>query len=97
MWAYDSVQVRTWDSHAVRLLSVIDDYIWECLAVRAGRGVRSSDALESLAELMIIRGVPGHIRSDDGPEFAAKAVSEWLEGVGARTLYSEPGSPWEKG
>ena len=97
VWAYDFVLVRTQDSRAVRLLTVIDEYTRECLAIRADRQIRSSDVIETLAELMMIRGVPDHIRSDNGPEFTARAVREWLGRVGARTLYIEPGSPWENG
>ena len=94
VWAYDFVLVRTQDNRAVRLLTVIDEYTRECLAIRADRRIRSSDVIETLAELMMIRGVPDHIRSDNGPEFTARAVREWLGRVGARTLYIEPGSPW---
>ena len=97
MWAYDFVQVRTRDGKAVRLLTVIDEYTRGCLAIRAGRSIRSPNVIETLAELMTARGVPEHIRSDNGPEFTAKAVREWLGGVGAKTLYIEPGSPWENG
>ena len=97
MWAYDFVLVRTQDSRAVRLLTVIDEYTRECLAIRADRQIRSSEVIETLAELLRIRGVPDHIRSDNGPEFTARAVREWLGRVGARTLYIEPGSPWENG
>ena len=81
----------------MRLLTVIDEYTRECLAIRAGRSIRSSDVIETLAGLMVDKGVPEHIRSDNGPEFTARATREWLEGVGARTLYLEPGSPWENG
>ena len=97
MWAYDFVQIRTRDGRAVRLLTIIDEYTRECLAIQAGRSIRSSDVIESLADLMTARGVPEHIRSDNGPEFTAKAVREWLGKVGAKALYIEPGSPWEKG
>ncbi len=97
MWAYDFVQIRTREGQPVRLLTVIDEYARECLAIRAGRSIRSSDVIETLAGLMTDRGVPEHIRSDNGPEFTAKAVREWLGKVGARTLYIEPGSPWENG
>jgi len=81
----------------VRLLTVIDEYSRECLALRAGRSIRSAEVIEVLAELMLFRGVPDRIRSDNGPEFTARAVREWLGRVGARTLYIEPGSPWENG
>ena len=81
----------------MRLLTIIDEYIRECLAIRAGRSIRSSDVIETLAELMTVRGVSEHIRSDNGPAFTAKAVREWLDKVGAKTLYIEPGSLWENG
>ena len=97
VWAYDFVQVRTRDGRAVRLRTVIDEYTRECLAIRAGHSIRSLDVIETLAELMTARGVPEHIRSDNGPEFTAKAVREWLGKVGAKTLYIEPGSLWENG
>ena len=97
VWAHDFVLVRTHDGRGVRLLTVMDEYTRECLAIRADRHIRSCDVIETLAELMMIRGVPDHIRSDNGPEFTARAVREWLGGVGARTLYIQPGSPWENG
>ena len=97
VWAYDFVLVRTQDGRAVRLLTVIDEYTRECLAIRADRHIRSSDVIETLTELMVVRGVPDHIRSDNGPEFTARAIRDWLGNVGARTLYIEPGSPWENG
>ena len=97
VWAYDFVLTRTHDGKPVRMLAVIDEYTRECLAIRAGRHIRSDDILDCLSELMVQRGVPEHIRSDNGPEFTAKAVRQWLGRVGARTLYIEPGSPWENG
>ena len=97
VWAYDFVLMRTHDGKAVRLLVVIDEYTRECLAIRADRHFRSRNVIETLADLMARRGVPDHIRSDNGPEFTAKAIREWLAKVGARTLYIEPGSPWENG
>jgi len=97
VWAYDFVHLRLHDGKGVRLLTVIDEYSRECLAIRAARSIRSADVIEVLAELMVFRGVPDHIRSDNGPEFTARAVREWLGQVGARTLYIEPGSPWENG
>ena len=97
MWANDFVQIRIWDGHAVRLQTVIDEYTRECLAIRAGRGIRSSYVIETLAELMTARGVPEHIRSDNGPEFTVRAVREWLGRMGAKTPYISSGSPWENG
>ncbi len=97
MWAYDVVQIRTRDGRAVRLLAVIDEYTKECLAIRPRRSIRSSDVIETLADLVIARGVPEQIRADNGPEFTARAVREWLGKVGAKALYIEPGSPLENG
>ncbi len=97
VWAYDFVHLWLHDGTRVRLLTVIDEYSRECLAIRAARSIRSADVIEVLAELMVFRGVPDHIRSDNGPEFTARAVREWLGRAGARTLYIEPGSPWENG
>ena len=97
MWAYDFVAVRTEDGRAVRLLTVIDEYSRECLAIRADRHIRSVDVIETLMELMVTRGVPDYIRSDNGPEFTAQAIRSWLGKVGAATLYIQPGSPWENG
>ena len=97
VWAYDFVLERTRDGRAVRLLTVIDEHTRECLAIRADRRIRSIDVIATLADLMVTRGVPEHIRSDNGPEFTSRAVREWLGNVGAKTLYIEPGSPWENG
>ena len=97
VWAYDFVLTRTHDGRAVRLLTLIDEFSRECLAIRAGRHMRSDDVLQCLAELFIIRGIPEHIRSDNGPEFTARAVRKWLSRVGVMTLFIEPGSPWENG
>ena len=97
MWAYDFVYLRLHDGTEVRLLTVIDEYSRECLAIRAARSIPSAVVMEALAELMVFRGVPDHIRWYDGPEFTVRAVREWLGRVGAGTLYIEPGSPWENG
>ncbi|MEL6497615.1 MAG: IS3 family transposase [Planctomycetota bacterium] len=97
VWSYDFVQGRTHDGRAFRMLTVIDEYSRECLAIDVARNLKSDDVLERLAWLMATRGVPGHIRSDNGAEFTAKAVRGWLKRVGVKTLYIEPGSPWENG
>ena len=95
VWAYDFVLVRTHDGRGVRLLTVIEEYTRECLAIRADRHIRSCDVIETLAELIMIREYPTISVRTTGREFTARAVREWLGGVGARTLYIEPGSPWE--
>lgn len=97
VWAYDFVSCRTHDGRAVRMLTLIDEFSRECLAIRAARNLKSDNILEILTELFTLRGVPEHIRSDNGPEFTAKVVRRWLPKVGVQTLFIEPGSPWENG
>ena len=80
-----------------RMLNVIDEFTHECLAIRVARKLKAIDVIDVLSDLFILRGVPGHIRSDNGPEFVAKAVQEWIAAVGAKTAYIAPGSPWENG
>jgi len=97
VWAYDIVHDRTHDGRPLRMLTLVDEYTRECLAIDVARRLTSEDVLERLADLFIRRGVPDHIRSDNGSEFTAKAVREWLAKMGVRTLFIEPGSPWENG
>jgi putative transposase len=97
VWSYDFVQARTRDGRAFRMLTAIDEFTRECLAIDVARKLKSDDVLERLSDLFVRRGVPGHIRSDNGPEFTAKQVRSWLGRVGVTTLYIEPGSPWENG
>jgi transposase InsO family protein len=97
VWAYDFVMARTHDGRAFRMLTIIDEYTRECLAIDVARHLRSDDVLYCLAGLFVDRGPPDHIRSDNGSEFTAKAVREWLARVGVKTLYIAPGSPWENG
>ena len=93
--AYDFVAVRTKNGRPLKLLTIVDEYTQECLAINVDRRLRSDDVLHRLSELFVQQGAPEHIRSDNGPEFAAKAVREWLRRVGVQTLFIEPGSPWE--
>jgi transposase InsO family protein len=79
------------------MLNVIDEFTHECLAIRVNRKLKAVDVIDVLSDLFILRGVPGHIRSDNGAEFIAKAVQDWINAVGARTAYIAPGSPWENG
>jgi len=79
------------------MLNVIDEFTRECLSIRVARKLKSLDVIDVLSDLFILRGVPGHVRSDNGPEFIATAVREWIAAVGAKTAYIEPGSPWENG
>jgi transposase InsO family protein len=97
VWAYDFVQSQTHDGRAFRMLTLVDEYTRECLAIDVARKLTSNDVLERLAWLMATRGVPEHVRSDNGPEFTAQVVREWMSRVGVKTLFIEPGSPWENG
>ena len=97
VWSYDFVEDRTHDGRKIRMLTVIDEYSRECLAIDVERRLRSDDVLAKLTELFVLHGPPEHIRSDNGPEFTAKAVRKWLERVGVKTLFITPGSPWENG
>ena len=97
VWSYDFVEDRTHNGRKFRMLNVIDEFTRECLAIRIDRKLKSTDVIDVLSDLFILRGVPGHVRSDNGPEFIAKAVREWIAAVGARTAFIEPGSPWENG
>jgi putative transposase len=97
IWSYDFVSERTHDGRPLRLLTILDEYSRECLAIRVARRASSIDVLTVLARLFVERGTPEHIRSDNGPEFSAKMVRAWLERLGVRTLFTEPGSPWENG
>jgi transposase InsO family protein len=97
VWSYDFVSAMTHDGRALRLLTLIDEYTRECLAIRVARRLGRYEVIETLAEVMEQRGVPEHIRSDNGPEFIAQELRRWLAHVGTATLYIEPGSPWENG
>jgi transposase InsO family protein len=97
VWAYDFVTARTHNGRAFRMLTIVDEFTRECLSIDVARRITSDDVLERLAWLFVTRGVPEHIRSDNGPEFTAKVVRQWLEDVGVKTLFIEPGSPWENG
>ena len=97
VWAYDFVFDRTHDGRPLKLLTMVDEYTRECLAVEVDRRMTSQDVVRVLARLMLSHGVPDHIRSDNGPEFVAKVVREWLARLEVKTLFIEPGSPWENG
>ena len=97
VWSYDFVEDRTHEGKKYRMLNIIDEFTHECLAIRIDRRLKSIDVIDLLSDLFILRGVPGHIRSDNGPEFVAKAVQKWITAVGAKTAYITPGSPWENG
>lgn len=97
VWSYDFVSERTHDGQAFRILNVIDEFTRECLAVMVKRHLDHEDVQECLTELFCTRGVPAHLRSDNGPEFIANALRAWLDHLKVKPLFIEPGSPWENG
>jgi putative transposase len=97
VWSYDFVEDRTHNGRKYRMLNVIDEFTREGIAIRVSRKLKALDVIDVLSDLFILRGIPAHIRSDNGPEFIASAVREWIAAVGAKTAYIMPGSPWENG
>jgi len=97
VWSYDFVEDRTHDGRKYRILNVIDEFTRECLAIRINRKLKSTDVIDVLSDLFILRGIPTHVRSDNGPEFIAQALRDWLAAVGSKPAYIMPGSPWENG
>ena len=97
VWSYDFVSAYTHDGRTVRMLNLIDEYTRECLAIYVRRRIKSTNVIDVLADAMIEHGIPEYIRSDNGPEFVAAELREWLASTGSATLYIEPGSPWENG
>ena len=97
VWSYDFMNARTHEGRTLRLLTLLDEYTRECLAIRVERRMGSQQIIEALSDVMLWRGIPEQIRSDNGPEFIAKQLRQWLAKLGTATLYIEPGSPWENG
>jgi transposase InsO family protein len=97
VWCWDFVFDHTTSGSTLKWLSIVDEYTRECLCLKVDRSITSEDVIDTLAELFAMRGVPRHIRSDNGPEFIARAIQRWLTQVEVETLYIEPGSPWENG
>jgi len=97
VWSYDFMTARTTDGRAFRILNIIDEYTRQCLATLVKRHITSEDVIDQLFNLFIFRRIPEHIRSDNGPEFTAQAIRKWLNRLGVKTLFIEPGSPWENG
>jgi len=97
VWSYDFVIARTSEGRAFRILAILDEYTRECLAILVARHISSQEVIDQLFNLFVFRGIPENIRSDNGPEFTAKAVRAWLSKLGVKTLFIEPGSPWENG
>jgi putative transposase len=97
VWSHDFVSGMTHDGRTLRMLTMIDEYTRECLAIRVARRLGRYEVIEALADVMLFRGIPENIRSDNGSEFVAKELRQWLAKLGTGTLYIEPGSPWENG
>jgi transposase InsO family protein len=97
VWSYDFVTDHTEDSKTFKILNIINEYTRECLTTLVERKIKADDVIDQLFNLFVFRGIPDHIRSDDGPEFTAGAVRKWLNRLGVKTLFIGPGSPWENG
>jgi len=97
VWSYDFVMARTSDGRSFRILTLIDEYTRECLALLVDRCITCQDVIDQLFNLFVLRGIPEHIRSDNGTEFTAREIRKWLSCLGVKTLFIEPGSPWENG
>jgi putative transposase len=97
VWCWDFVFDRTTAGSALKWLSIVDEYTRECLALKVDRSLTSEDVLDTLSELFAMRGVPQHIRSDNGPEFIAAEMQRWTKKLSIETLYIAPGSPWQNG
>jgi putative transposase len=97
VWTYDFVSDRTRNGRPLRMLTLLDEYTRESLAIKVDRALKAYDVVEQLAELFVVRGTPDFIRSDNGSEFTSDVVRGWLQRLGVKTLYIEPGSPWENG
>jgi len=97
VWSYDFMIDRTVDGRAFRILNIIDEYTRECLVILVSRRIKNQDVIALVFHLFIFRGIPEHIRSDNGPEFTARAIRRWLSRLGVKTLFIERGSPWENG
>jgi len=97
VWSFDFVEGQTHDGRRIRLMTLIDEFTRKCLAIRVARRINAIGVIETLADAMLFNGIPAFIRSDNGPEMVAKVLRQWLSGLGTKSLYIEPGSPWENG
>lgn len=97
VWSYDFVEAQTHDGRKLRLMTLIDEFTGECLAIKVARRINSFGVIDTMADVMLAKGIPEHIRSDNGAEMTAKIVRNWFGKLGAKTLYIAPGSPWENG
>jgi transposase InsO family protein len=97
VWSWDFVMDRTDDGRPIKIMTLIDECTRECLAIHVARRIRTCDVIDILADVMQVRAVPEHRRSDNGPEMVAKVLRRWLEKLGTKCIYISPGSPWENG
>jgi transposase InsO family protein len=97
VWCWDFIFDRTTSGQSLKWLSIVDEYTRRCITLDVSRSMTSEDVIDRLCELFAMYGVPEHIRSDNGPEFIAKAIQQWLSSLEVKTLYVEPGSPWQNG
>ena len=97
VWSYDFMIERTSNGRAFKILTILDEFTRESLSIKVNRRLSSQDVIDELFNLFILRGIPEYIRSDNGPEFTARALRKWLSRLGVKTLFIEPGSPWENG
>lgn len=97
VWSYDFVADKLACGKDIRMLTLIDEYTRECLAIRVSYSLKSDDVLDVLSDLFLLKGMPDYIRSDNGSEFTTQTLREWLKELKVRTAYIEPGSPWENG
>lgn len=97
VWSYDFVNDRLSNGKKIRMLTVIDEYTRKCLMIRVDYQLKTDDVIDVLSTLFLTQGIPKYIRSDNGGEFTAHVLQDWLKGLGVKTAYIEPGSPWENG
>lgn len=97
VWSWDFIFDRTTSGHSLKWLSIVDEYSRRCITLDVSRSMTSEDVINRLSELFVMYGVPESIRSDNGPEFVAKAIQQWLTLLEVKTLYVAPGSPWQNG
>lgn len=97
VWSWDFIFDRTESGETLKWFVIIDEYTRRCITLDVSRGFKSCDIIDRLSELFVMYGMPEHIRSDNGPEFISKAFRDWLGQLDVKTLYIEPGSPWENG
>ena len=97
VWSYDFMVDRTANGRPFKILNIIDEFTRECLVSFVARKITTQDVIDQLFQLFVFRGIPDHIRSDNGPEFTARSIRKWLNRLGIKTLFIEPGSPWENG